>query len=78
MTGNVGMEQLIPIVNRLQDAFSSLGVPLSLDLPQIAVVGSQSAGKSSVLENFVGRWVLSLEYHIRKLNSDRFYILVKT
>ncbi|KAF7668515.1 hypothetical protein LDENG_00009020 [Lucifuga dentata] len=42
--GNRGMEELIPLVNRLQDALSG-----------IAVVGSQSAGKSSVLENFVGR-----------------------
>ena len=49
------MEQLIPIVNKLQDAFTQLGIPLALDLPQIAVVGGQSAGKSSVLENFVGR-----------------------
>nr|QQY02476.1 dynamin-2 [Cryptocotyle lingua] len=55
MAGNTGMEQLIPLVNKLQDAFSSLNVPLGLELPQIAVVGSQSAGKSSVLENFVGR-----------------------
>ncbi|KAJ6219368.1 hypothetical protein RDWZM_005180 [Blomia tropicalis] len=55
VAGNEGMEGLIPIVNRLQDAFSQLGVSMSLDLPQIAVVGGQSAGKSSVLENFVGR-----------------------
>ncbi|XP_049783592.1 dynamin isoform X3 [Schistocerca cancellata] len=55
MAGNAGMEQLIPIVNKLQDAFTQLGVHMQLDLPQIAVVGGQSAGKSSVLENFVGR-----------------------
>lgn len=52
---NDGMEGLIGFVNKLHDAFTSLGVNLSLDLPQIAVVGGQSAGKSSVLENFVGR-----------------------
>nr|CAD7261495.1 unnamed protein product [Timema shepardi] len=51
----MGLEQLIPIVNKLQDAFTQLGVHMQLDLPQIAVVGGQSAGKSSVLENFVGR-----------------------
>ncbi|KAF3849045.1 hypothetical protein F7725_015542 [Dissostichus mawsoni] len=53
--GNQGMEDLIPLVNRMQDAFSSIGQNADLDLPQIAVVGGQSAGKSSVLENFVGR-----------------------
>uniref|UniRef100_A0A8C2ELE2 dynamin GTPase n=1 Tax=Cyprinus carpio TaxID=7962 RepID=A0A8C2ELE2_CYPCA len=53
--GNRGMEELIPLVNRLQDAFSAIGQTCDLDLPQIAVVGGQSAGKSSVLENFVGR-----------------------
>uniref|UniRef100_A0A671V103 Interferon-induced GTP-binding protein Mx n=1 Tax=Sparus aurata TaxID=8175 RepID=A0A671V103_SPAAU len=53
--GNRGMEDLIPLVNRMQDAFSSIGQNATLDLPQIAVVGGQSAGKSSVLENFVGK-----------------------
>ncbi|XP_067295856.1 dynamin-1a isoform X4 [Pseudorasbora parva] len=53
--GNRGMEDLIPLVNRMQDAFSAIGQNAELDLPQIAVVGGQSAGKSSVLENFVGK-----------------------
>ncbi|KAK4162542.1 Dynamin-related protein DNM1 [Cladorrhinum sp. PSN259] len=48
-------DDLLAIVNKLQDlVFNTIGND-SLDLPQIVVVGSQSAGKSSVLENIVGR-----------------------
>ncbi|KAI9838699.1 MAG: hypothetical protein M1819_005013 [Sarea resinae] len=48
-------EDLLGIVNKLQDlVFNTIGND-SLDLPQIVVVGSQSSGKSSVLENIVGR-----------------------
>lgn len=53
--GNAGMERLITVLNRLQDVFTELDLRVQLDLPQIVVVGGQSAGKSSVLENFVGR-----------------------
>ncbi|EFC48946.1 dynamin [Naegleria gruberi] len=49
------MEQLLPIINKIQDVFATVGLNDSIDLPQIAVVGSQSSGKSSVLENVVGR-----------------------
>ncbi|KAI9101164.1 Dynamin central region-domain-containing protein [Phlyctochytrium arcticum] len=46
---------LIKTINKLQDAFAAVGVANPIDLPQITVVGSQSSGKSSVLENIVGR-----------------------
>ncbi|KAH9820539.1 Dynamin central region-domain-containing protein [Melampsora americana] len=48
-------QSLIKTINKLQDAFASVGVSNPIDLPQIAVIGSQSSGKSSVLENLVGR-----------------------
>ncbi|KDO30068.1 hypothetical protein SPRG_05259 [Saprolegnia parasitica CBS 223.65] len=48
------MDQLIPIINKLQDVFSAIGQS-PINLPQIVVVGSQSSGKSSVLENIVGK-----------------------
>ncbi|KAL4363193.1 hypothetical protein GQ457_04G003490 [Hibiscus cannabinus] len=46
---------VIPIVNKLQDIFAKLGSQSTIELPQVAVVGSQSSGKSSVLESLVGR-----------------------
>lgn len=50
------MERLLPVFNKLQDALSILGGDASApELPQIVVVGSQSSGKSSVLESLVGR-----------------------
>uniref|UniRef100_A0A5B7C9S5 Putative dynamin-related protein 3A-like n=1 Tax=Davidia involucrata TaxID=16924 RepID=A0A5B7C9S5_DAVIN len=48
-------QALIPIVNKLQDIFARLGTLSTIELPQVAVVGSQSSGKSSVLEALVGR-----------------------
>ena len=47
---------VIPIMNKLQDILAPVGAELSkISLPQVAVVGSQSSGKSSVLEALVGR-----------------------
>ncbi|XP_044464031.1 dynamin-related protein 3B-like isoform X2 [Mangifera indica] len=47
---------VIPTINKLQDILTPVSGELSkISLPQVAVVGSQSSGKSSVLEALVGR-----------------------
>lgn len=49
------MEDLIPVVNKLQDIVFSSSSCGNLDLPQVVVVGAQSSGKSSVIELLVRR-----------------------
>lgn len=48
------MDRLIPVINKLQDVFKTVREG-SLDLPQIVVIGSQSSGKSSLIESIVGK-----------------------
>ncbi|KAI0463536.1 hypothetical protein LJB42_002536 [Komagataella kurtzmanii] len=48
------LKDLIPVVNKLQDIVTTTNLT-ELDLPLLTIIGSQSAGKSSVLENIVGK-----------------------
>lgn len=53
-----GFGDMIALMNQLQDVLATAGGQereTLVDLPQIVVVGSQSAGKSSVIENIVQR-----------------------
>jgi hypothetical protein len=50
MSTGFGVE-IVSTINKLQDVFTAVGSSAAqIDLPQICVLGSQSSGKSSVLE----------------------------
>lgn len=49
------MDSLISIVNKLQNVFHLIGEGNAVWLPQIVAVGDQSSGKSSVIENILGK-----------------------
>lgn len=66
----MSFQDLIPVVNKLQDIVTTTQVS-DIDLPILAVVGSQSCGKSSVLENIVGK-----DFYLEELGSlleDHWY-----
>lgn len=56
----VGLKNLVQMMNEIQDLCQKIDTDWKIDLPQIAVIGSESVGKSSVLESFVGRQVLMI------------------
>ncbi|KAF9047677.1 P-loop containing nucleoside triphosphate hydrolase protein [Panaeolus papilionaceus] len=47
---STGRRRMLDLVNKLHNT----GVQVDIDLPQIAVIGSQSAGKSSLIESISG------------------------
>lgn len=48
---SVNMEQLVKVVNKLQDAFSSLSLPNAIELPQIVVIGRYETRKLEAMCN---------------------------
>eukprot|EP00931_Biecheleriopsis_adriatica_P055628 TRINITY_DN32934_c0_g1_i1.p1 TRINITY_DN32934_c0_g1~~TRINITY_DN32934_c0_g1_i1.p1 ORF type:complete len:358 (-),score=64.57 TRINITY_DN32934_c0_g1_i1:132-1205(-) len=53
--GSFPMDDPLAVVNALHQIILGAGLHTDLALPMIAVVGSQSVGKTSVLESLVGR-----------------------
>ena len=53
---NTGTTNLISVINQILNVTTDMGVDkLDFDFPQIAVIGEESAGKSSVLDTLVGK-----------------------
>jgi hypothetical protein len=69
MTESTGLGvELVSLVNKLQDAFAAVGSSAAqIDLPQICVLGSQSSGKSSVLEAGFKPYVTEIYSNIRRI-----------
>ena len=49
------MNSLISLINKLQEILSISQVKFNINLPQIVCVGSQSSGKTSIIESIVGK-----------------------
>ena len=49
------MDNMISMMSKVDDILATVGNTDAVSLPQIVAIGSQSSGKSSVLENIVGR-----------------------
>ena len=49
------MDTMISMMSKVDDILATVGNTDAVSLPQIVAIGSQSSGKSSVLENIVGR-----------------------
>lgn len=65
MSSGLGAE-VVSVVNKLQDVFAAVGSSAAqIDLPQICVLGSQSSGKSSVLEV---RGIIIVSERIARIN----------
>lgn len=80
------MEALIPVINKLQDVFNTVGAD-AIQLPQIVVVGTQVrtnyilSPKIIWIKYFMNRWVPSLFSFLKKCsyfvktrynNADKF------
>lgn len=83
------MESLAQIINKLQDVFTLIGSQEKIDLPNIIVLGHPSSGKSSILENIIGKSFLLqgkdgdtqvqiIIHMVRYSNKDREFLLNNT